>query len=707
MVLYSARRTAQIQGSAPQGPLPGLPRRPHRGEVVGSGLSSPRACLVNLRRHLSHWVAAAAVGCLATACGRDERASEGPDVVAARVEAPIVRGRPEGCLICHAGITGLDASHRPEQIGCAACHGGDVTSRVAAQAHVGMVLIPGQVSDAAQTCAQATCHAAIQPRIERSIMTTMAGVIAVNRRVFGEPERVPVGAASGAQSGALHGAPHGAPPHVTGLGKSPADSHLRQLCASCHLGQPKTEWGPIGELSRGGGCNACHLAYDSTALRQLDAYLATAPAARTGIPMRHPSFTIAVDNGRCFGCHSRSARIATNYEGWHELRDAPSVEALAADARAPRPQYRLLEDGRYFTRVTPDVHATRGMDCIDCHTAGEVMGTGAVVAHARDQLQVRCEDCHAPRYPSVAVPHADAETGTLAALRGWTFRPSDRFVTSASGAVLANVITSPDSGTRLRRKRTGAWSPLRPPRAVCTQGSGHRRLTCSTCHTAWAPRCATCHTRYVPDDTAYDHLDGQDVRGAWEETSGPYLASPPTLGIRWNPRDAAHPNGVVDTFIPGMILDIDASGAPGAPAGAAARIFRRLYARTAAHTTTRTARSCQSCHADPVALGVGSGTLRYVVSGSVGQWRFVPAERQLADGLPADAWTGFLTTRTGTTSTRDDVRPFLAEEQRRILEVGACLTCHAGDSRVMQRALVDYRATRAARAPRCVVPTWP
>ena len=27
-------------------------------------------------------------------------------------------------------------------------------------------------------------------------------------------------------------------------------------------------------------------------------------------------------------------------------------------------------------------------------------------------------------------------------------------------------------------------------------------------------------------------------------------------------------------------------------------------------------------------------------------------------------------------STRDDVRPFNIEEQRRILQVGACLTCH-------------------------------
>jgi RNase H-fold protein (predicted Holliday junction resolvase) len=57
-------------------------------------------------------------------------------------------------------------------------------------------------------------------------------------------------------------------------------------------------------------------------------------------------------------------------------------------------------------------------------------------------------------------------------------------------------------------------------------------------------------------------------------------------------------------------------------------------------------------------------------------------------------------------STRDDVRPFTAEEQRRILAVGACLTCHEGTSRVMQRAIADFGATLARRTGRCVVPVW-
>ena len=639
---------------------------------------------MNARHPVVPWlIAAAGTGAVVAAFALSSRLpmrarGEAP------LEAPIVMGRREGCMACHAGVTGLDASHRPEQIGCASCHGGNVQSLDARLAHEGMIRIPGNLADAPRSCGQAMCHPSVIPRVERSIMTTFAGVIEVDRRVFGQPAPASM--------------------HVASLGSSPADTHLRQLCASCHLGQPKTEWGAIGQSSRGGGCNACHLVYDSAATRQLATWLATAPKARTGIPLRHPALTVAaVDNGRCFGCHSRSGRISTNYEGWHELKDPPSAAALAADAASKVPQYRLLDDGRYFTRVTPDVHQARGMDCIDCHTGGEVMGTGEVVAHARDQVQIRCVDCHAPRLATIPPPHSDAETNSLIGLRQWTYRPGQRVGIGASGGVLYNVVVSPELGARMRHKRTGEWAPLRAPLAVCLQGSGHARLSCNSCHTPWAPRCATCHTAFDRTAEGFDHVAQQDVKGAWQETSGAYEAAPPTLGIRTDARDTAHPHGVVDTFVPGMIMTLDRNRTAGA---APDTVFRRLYARTFAHTISRASRSCESCHNDPVALGYGRGTLRYEIAGGTGRWTFAPAQPPSADGLPADAWTGFLKTRGGMVSTRDDVRPFSVKEQRRILDAGACLTCHKGASAVMQAAIIDFDATVARRTRRCVLPAW-
>ncbi|MCX5761804.1 MAG: cytochrome b N-terminal domain-containing protein, partial [Gemmatimonadetes bacterium] len=96
---------------------------------------------------------------------------------ARHAKVPVVMGHAEGCLVCHAGVTGLGVSHQPEAIGCASCHGGNVHSLDARRAHAGMIRVPGNLADASRTCGQAACHVTIIPRIERSIMTTFAGVI--------------------------------------------------------------------------------------------------------------------------------------------------------------------------------------------------------------------------------------------------------------------------------------------------------------------------------------------------------------------------------------------------------------------------------------------------------------------------------------------------------------------------------------------------
>jgi hypothetical protein len=76
------------------------------------------------------------------------------------------------------------------------------------------------------------------------------------------------------------------------------------------------------------------------------------------------------------------------------------------------------------------------------------------------------------------------------------------------------------------------------------------------------------------------------------------------------------------------------------------------------------------------------------------------------DGLPADAWTGFLAARSDRASTQDGARPFGVEEQQRILTVGACLSCHAGDSAPMRAALRDFAGTLSRRSASCATPDW-
>lgn len=599
---------------------------------------------------------------------------------AAPVPLPLVQGRPEGCLVCHTGVAGLGNAHRPEAVGCASCHGGNPLSLVKARAHAGLRAIPGNLADAPRSCGTSSCHAEIVPRVDRSVMTTMAGVLAVDREVFGETPT-----------------PGAAPPRIETLGHGPADTHLRQLCAACHLGAPKTRLGPDTGEGPGGGCNACHLTYDAAARQALAAYQRQkAAGAEPQPPKVHPALSLKVDNTACFDCHSRSGRISLAYEGWMELHDPPENLRSTTDQTGGR--YRTLADDRVLERIAPDIHHEKGLDCVDCHTAQEVMGDGKAHGFKRDQMRLACEDCHGrpgQPLPSLPLKALDPESRRLLVLRAWPGGGPKSFLRTQRGDALVNGTFDERTGAPvLLRKRTGERLPLRPQSPACT-APAHRILACGTCHTAWTPSCASCHTSHDPAGESFDWLARRNVAGAWVETSQGFEARPPTLGMQVAPDGAVR----VQTFAPGMVMTLVKPGT--------AAIFQRRYARSEPHTTGRKARACASCHNDPEALGYGKGQLRLVSAGSIWRWTFTPALPPRPDGLPADAWIPFRGTRPGPTSTRPDVRPFSPEEQRRILTVGACLTCHGGDSPVMRDSLRDFKDLLERRTPRCRLPVWP
>jgi hypothetical protein len=195
---------------------------------------------------------------------------------------------------------------------------------------------------------------------------------------------------------------------------------------------------------------------------------------------------------------------------------------------------------------------------------------------------------------------------------------------------------------------------------------------------------------------AYDLLDKQAVQGKWVEHLGEFFAERPTLGVVEN-----GPSRLVKPFLPGMIMSIDKSGFPGEEKSG--ELFHRLFAPAAPHTTNRSGRSCTSCHNDPLALGFGRGQLNL----ENGKWHF---EADYADspqdGLPQDAWTGFLAPPKSTPATRPNARPFSVLEQQKILRVGACLTCHKEGSEVMLRCLDDFEKTLKQVGRKCVVPEF-
>jgi hypothetical protein len=484
------------------------------------------------------------------------------------------------------------------------------------------------------------------------------------------------------------------PFNINDLKQSAADNHLRDLCAACHLGNIKREAGPISEKTRGGGCNACHLSYDELALSSMKEYR-IAQKADSAFPVFHPKLSVNIRGEHCFGCHSRSGRISTSYEGWHET-------FLTEAEGSGNPGYRILEDKRVFQYIAEDVHHQKGMECIDCHVSYEIMGDGNVYHHKEQQVRIRCEDCHFTSSPTLqSVDELDQETKKIMEMR--KFDPVQGMILrgGSSGALFLNTGIGKNDSLYLVSKNSGTIHPLpQPSIAVCTEGDAHTRVSCSGCHTAWAPRCIGCHTVYEPSSTGFDLYENRFTSGAWVEYAGKYLAIAPTLGVEEGEKTR------IKTAIPGMILTVDKRNYPG-HYDSEATIFHRLYAPIEAHTIQKQGRSCSSCHLDPVTIGYGEGVLEYQIIAGKGYWKFKPRYSNIEqDGLPADAWIGFLKSRDELASTRENFRPFNIREQQKILTVGACLTCHNEHSAIMKKSLYDFESILLQLSRSCILPSW-
>lgn len=582
-----------------------------------------------------------------------------------------VLGRREGCIVCHQ-MGGLSSSHDPIKIGCYNCHLGNAFTLNKEIAHLGMILIPGNLSDAKQTCGTAQCHPDIVPRIDNNIMRTMSGIVSVNRFVFDESTSPSVLS------------------HVKDLGFSNADSHLRNLCASCHLGNEKTELGKINELSRGGGCNACHLNYSDEAKVHLNDYLKSSDKTKY-FPKVHPDLNLQISNDHCFGCHSRSGRIAANYEGWFETLKSSNEVINKND-------FRILMDGRVFQKIKSDIHHEKGMECIDCHLAQEVMGDGNLHLHKEDQVKIQCIDCHSEKSSNtVTYAELDYESKKIVDLRNAIRNKTSFITTEKSKLPLTNAYITISNQKYLITKTNKDSLRLKPPAFVCTEGKAHQRLSCNSCHTEWVSYCVGCHTEYQPNEEGFDLLANKEIKGSWIEHASNFYVDYPALGIR---KDKTTGKETIETFIPGMIISIDRMKNQKGK-----KIFKRLFAPTFSHTTNKKGRSCKSCHNSTLVLGYGKGKLIYEVKNNYGEWNFKPDFSYLPqDNLPQDTWIGFLQTRNETSTTRTNTRPFTIDEQKRILLVGACLICHDENSEVMKESLDDFEKLLKRIHKKCVLP---
>ncbi len=536
--------------------------------------------------------------------GRAKGIGKGPDRAGNRIER---------CVTCHVKPDeDPGGAHSRAALGCASCHLGNPLAFEKERAHEGLEREPGALSTVAMTCGREDCHARESARVATSPMTRASGIVSVDRFAFSE---IPSPDWSETVADVL-----------TAVRPTPAELHLRKLCAGCHLGTRRANRDDAIR-GNGSGCAACHVAR-----REND------------LPRAHPPIDARVSNDRCFGCHSRSGRISLTYEGLAEIEPA---QAKGADAACAEPV--ALPDGRPVCRVAPDVHQAAGMSCIDCHLHTELMGDGTARTHQEEQTEITCEACHGPVREGGEVPWREVrdqisieirereerrkEEDFLRGVKRGDGRAPDAGArvewAEASHQALSEksaFATSPEAPTRLGRRGTPilnllrnsssssfssssssspAWILIRKldgvalpvkqtPHDANHTRKGHERLSCSACHTASAPRCDTCHTTFDASRTQWDFAAGKTTAGAWVERSEGFSWGPPLLGVR--------SDGKIVPAAPGMILDIDATAAGGG------KTSRRLLAPMEPHATGKKARACESCHRAPAAPEFEAGT---------------------------------------------------------------------------------------------------
>jgi len=285
----------------------------------------------------------------------------------------------------------------------------------------------------------------------------MAGIINQTRYLWGAQERA--APAMYGLSGGLRPLPEPDPSESPSTPALLVDDFLRRRCLRCHIHQK----GAHGHgLYRAGGCAACHMVYDDDGLykgrdKAIDP---TAP----GYPATH-RFTRRIPDMQCLHCHNHN-HTGADYHGLFEHDYSSTYRAPSGAGEEAAFIYGLDQH-----RLARDVHAERGLLCLDCHTDKDVMGDGAAYSFQMEAPKRTCVDCHG----------------------GYGTAPAN-----ASIPEIANVSTplpgrEPDAGRATvdrafisRVRGTRHPLPAFSTRPVAHSVQAHARVRCSACHAQWS-----------------------------------------------------------------------------------------------------------------------------------------------------------------------------------------------------------------------------
>jgi hypothetical protein len=460
----------------------------------------------------------------------------------------------------------------------------------------------------------------------------------------------------------------------------------RKFCARCHVG---AETAGVYAAGHASGCAACHFPWNDTGTYQGgDA----AMKGRGGHSASHAMQALP-DVQACSRCHNRSGRIAFSYQGLYDGNN--SLVPTRGGEGGPE----MVSGARNLTHITPDVHFTAGMECIDCHTSRDVMGDGYAYKNMYLQSEIACEDCHGglsevPRYREIIRENDEA----LRESRNYCMPmvSGAKMIQTAKGRSYSNVFYR-DNAVWVVGKRSGKLHRSKvitgtPEHTIV----GHQRLECYSCHSRTVVQCYGCHTTYDKRKTGMDFIKGDETPGAFSETEDYRMLYPFPLALNQRGRISPVTPGC-QTFI--TVAEQDGSLSKAEYVAQFKGKQQLRFAPFYSHNTGKKAIGCAECHGNPAFLGFG----QHVLEGGTIRGTLI-CERSATKPLDS-----FLTMEKGkvraySAITRENSRPLNSKEIKRALSVNLCLPCHVRPQDPIYRKGLDYRALDDALHRRLLAP---
>lgn len=387
------------------------------------------------------------------------------------------QARASSCLSCHPRSEKISDSH---PLSCVECHGGNPDDFTQAGAHEGRRANPADHMNPDFACGR--CHQDQAERVNRTLMSTVAGIISQTRFLLGAQKdvkaRYAIRDVDDLQM--LHNSDDSGPI---------ANDLLRRRCLRCHLGAVGNRDIQGSKLNgpTAAGCAACHILDKNTGIGP-DHRTSYAPGG-SGAPSSH-LLTTAMPTTQCLQCHNGN-RVGADFAGLFERDHSLSYNFEATD---PEIVPHLMKHSYHY--LLPDIHHERGMHCIDCHPVEELMGEGKVHAQAQEQVGVRCHDCHGlPGKPPRSRRVTSADSRALRAAKAnphYDLQVGSKVIETSGGHLLTNTIekagnfllTSKVDGKIHKIPVLGRELPGKEP--LNHRIPGHlEKMECTACHAAW------------------------------------------------------------------------------------------------------------------------------------------------------------------------------------------------------------------------------